>query len=85
MSDTPTPGTDDTEKIADKLGSPAASYGFTLARLKETERELTYAQNVAEILWGELDKMTKKYIGKRAPSPPKLPWKFSENPPTILP
>jgi hypothetical protein len=40
MNDTPTPRTDETEKIADKLGSSAASCGFTLARLKEIEMEL---------------------------------------------
>lgn len=32
-----TPIHDQTEKIADKLGHPMASYGFALATLKQTE------------------------------------------------
>jgi len=39
-----TPRTDETEKIADKMDSPAAAYGFTLARLREIEKELTAAR-----------------------------------------
>jgi septal ring factor EnvC (AmiA/AmiB activator) len=45
-----TPRTDETEKIADKMDSPAAAYGFTLARLKEIEKELTAARAEIERL-----------------------------------
>jgi predicted nucleic acid-binding Zn-ribbon protein len=49
-----TPRTDETEKIADKMDSPAAAYGFTLARLKEIEKELTAAR-------AEIDMMGIRY------------------------
>jgi hypothetical protein len=59
---------------------------FFEGKLRSIEKHLVAARKqrdearkIAEMLWQEIDFMAKRYVGKRAPSPPALPWKSAEN------
>jgi hypothetical protein len=49
--------------------------------LETARNETESARRVAELLWNELNIMTKRYVSRNAPKPPKLPWNAKEQPP----
>jgi hypothetical protein len=49
--------------------------------LETARNETKSARRVAELLWNELNIMTKRYVSRNAPAPPKLPWNAKEQPP----